>query len=158
MHGRRDIGQIGTLARVIGGLILIAVPIARHGISWWDAAAALIALPLIAFAAARALRVRHAGVASAAATRVESVVTLTIVIAVATALTFITPVDGVAVWAFFGLSMLLAALRGYAGCELLAIPNAVTGRRDQLDCFIIFTAIDSAEALRVRDGARKASS
>jgi hypothetical protein len=68
-----------------------------------------------------------------------------IVIAIGTALTFITPIDQVAIWSFLGASMLLAAVRGYGGCELLAIPNALTGRRDELHCFI-YTPIDMAEA------------
>jgi hypothetical protein len=44
--------------------------------------------------------------------------------------------------------MLVAALRGYAGCEVLAIPNTITGecpRNDRIGC-IIYTPIDVAEA------------
>ncbi|MDQ3678920.1 MAG: hypothetical protein M3401_19330 [Actinomycetota bacterium] len=156
MHGRRDIGRVGTLARVIGGVALVGVPIAEHGISWWDAGGALIALPLIAFVVAGVLRLRQARAAGAAATRGQAITAIAVVIAVGSALTFVTPIDQVAIWAFFGISMLLAALRGYAGCELLAIPNALTSRRDQLDCFI-YTPIDTAEATRVRAGAPKAS-
>lgn len=155
MDDRRDIGRVGTLARVIGGTAFVAVPIAEHGISWWDAGGALIILPLIALGVAGLLRARQA--AGAAATRGHSIVVLALVIGVGSALTFITPIDGVALWAFFGVSMLLAALRGYAGCELLAIPNALTGRRDQIGCFI-YTPVDTAEATRLRCGAPKASS
>jgi hypothetical protein len=154
MDDRRDIGRIGTLARVIGGTMLVAVPIAEQGISWWDAAGALIALPLVAFAVAGGIRLRRSR--DAAAARTEAIVAMTVVIAIATVLTFVTPIDQVAIWSFFGVSVLLAALRGYAGCELLAIPNALTGRRDELDCFI-YTPIDTAEALKGRPGAPKAA-
>ena len=147
MLRRRDIGRIGTLARVVGGAILIAVPIAGHGISWWDAAGAMIALPVIAFTVVAALRMRQPRGAAGASLRGQGMVAIALVIAIATALTFITPVDQGAIWTFLGVSMLLAALRGYAGCELLAIPNALIGRRDRLDCFI-YTPIDTADATR----------
>jgi len=51
--------------------------------------------------------------------------------------------------------MLLAALRGYGGCEVLAAPNLLGGRRDQFGC-ILFTPIDRAEAWRERGGSRSA--
>jgi hypothetical protein len=50
-------------------------------------------------------------------------------------------------WVFIGSSMLLGAARGDAGCEVLAFPNAITGRRDRIGC-ILFTPIDAAEARR----------
>lgn len=48
---------------------------------------------------------------------------------------------------FVGASMLLAAVRGYAGCELLAVSNWLLGREDQLGC-VFFVCIDQAEAAR----------
>jgi len=38
---------------------------------------------------------------------------------------------------FYGASMLLAALRGYGGCEVLAISNWILGRDDQVGCFVL---------------------
>src|ERR687898_553568 len=64
---------------------------------------------------------------------------------IAIVLTIATPVSDVALLSFVGVSMLVAALRGYAGCEVLAIPNAITGRRDQIGC-VLYTPIDAAEA------------
>lgn len=61
------------------------------------------------------------------------------------ALAVATPVSEVAIWSFFGVSMLVAAWRGYAGCEVLAIPNAITGRSDRIGC-VLYTPIDVAEA------------
>jgi hypothetical protein len=49
-----------------------------------------------------------------------------------------------AVLIFYGLSMLLAALRGYRGCESLAISNWILNRDDQLGC-LLFSPIDDAE-------------
>lgn len=148
MNGTRDIGRVGTLARLVGGVPLIAVPIAGHGISWWDLAGALIALPLIAEAVAGAFRLRHAGAKTAASNRARAAGAIVLVVVIATALTFVTPIDGGAIWMFFGASMLLAAVRGYAGCELLTIANAFSGRREQMNC-LVYDRIDEAELRRM---------
>ena len=42
-----------------------------------------------------------------------------------------------ALLAFYGMSMLLAAVRGYAGCEVLAVSNWLLGRDDQLGCLVL---------------------
>lgn len=42
---------------------------------------------------------------------------------------------------FFGASLLLAAARGYAGCEILAVSNLMFYRRDVMGC-VLFTPID----------------
>jgi len=52
---------------------------------------------------------------------------------------------------FYGASMLLAALRGYAGCEVLAVSNWLLGRDDQVGC-LLFWPIDHAERRRARAG------
>ena len=49
-----------------------------------------------------------------------------------------------AVLIFYGLSMLIAAIRGYAGCESLAISNWLLKRDDQLGC-LFFSPIDFIE-------------
>jgi len=45
---------------------------------------------------------------------------------------------------FYGSSMLLAAVRGYRGCELLAVSNWVLGRDDQIGC-VVFSPVDHLE-------------
>ncbi len=45
---------------------------------------------------------------------------------------------------FYGASMLLAALRGYGGCEVLAVPNWLLRRDDQVGC-AVFWPIDRLE-------------
>jgi hypothetical protein len=45
---------------------------------------------------------------------------------------------------FFGTTMLVAAARGYAGCEALAISNWMLRRDDQVGC-LLFEPIDRAE-------------
>jgi hypothetical protein len=49
-----------------------------------------------------------------------------------------------AVLIFYGLSMLLAGLRGYGGCESLALSNWLLKRDDQIGC-LVFLPIDAVE-------------
>jgi hypothetical protein len=48
---------------------------------------------------------------------------------------------------YFGSSMLLAAYRGYAGCEVLSISNWVLHRDDQVGC-VLFDPVDRLEGRR----------
>jgi hypothetical protein len=54
---------------------------------------------------------------------------------------------------FYGTTMLVAAGRGYAGCEVLAVSNWLLGRDDQVGC-LLFEPIDRLEG--PRSGAREA--
>jgi hypothetical protein len=154
----RQIGPIGTASRAVGGLIAIAVPLALSGMGWRDGAAALVALPLITLAASALVGAAYERYAPESLGRRHSIcsgpgcVLVATVVAVAIALAVATPVSEVAIWSFFGVSMLVAALRGYAGCEVLAIPNALTGRSDRIGC-ILYTPIDRAEAARTQGSA-----
>jgi hypothetical protein len=70
------------------------------------------------------------------------------VIAAAAGVDVLTPACGeVALWVWLGGSMLVAAARGFSGCEVLAVPNLLTGHRDQIGC-ILYTPIDRADARR----------
>jgi hypothetical protein len=46
---------------------------------------------------------------------------------------------------FLGASMLVAALRGYGGCESLAVSNWLLRRDDQVGCLLL-SPIDALEA------------
>ena len=151
---KRQIGPIGTAARVLGGVTAVALPIALGGFGWWDAAAALIALPLVATGAAVLITAAYRRLAPAALARRRAICSgpacwlIATVIGVAVATDALTPASGeIALWVWLGGSMLVAAARGYGGCEVLAIPNLITGRRDQVGC-ILYTPIDRAEARR----------
>jgi hypothetical protein len=81
------------------------------------------------------------------------VLVLALVVGVEIALSFVTPLDGaVAIWIFIGLSVLIAAVRGDAGCEAVAIPNALARRTYPTGC-VVYAAIDAAEARRARASA-----
>jgi hypothetical protein len=148
---RREIGPIGTVSRVIGGLVAIGLPIVLSGIGWWDVGAALIVFPAMATALATLVTAayEHYSPGSLMKRHVVCsgpgcVLTITIV-AIAFTLSALTPISDVAFWVWLGASMLLAAVRGYGGCEVLAFPNVITGRRDRIGC-ILYTPIDAAEA------------
>ncbi len=51
---------------------------------------------------------------------------------------------GFAALIFYGASMLLAAFRGYAGCEVLAVSNWVLRRDDQIGCLVL-SPVDDLE-------------
>jgi hypothetical protein len=63
---------------------------------------------------------------------------------------FSIPFTGDATALFLGASLLLAAARGYAGCEVTAISNWILRRDDQFGC-VVFSPIDAAEA-KLTDG------
>jgi hypothetical protein len=151
---RREIGPIGTAARLVGGLIAIGLPIALSGFGWWDAAAALVALPLVTTGAAALITSAYRRLAPDALVRSGAICSgpacwlIAIVIGAAVGIDALTPVSGeVALWVWLGGSMLVAAARGFGGCEVLAIPNLITGRRDQIGC-ILYSPIDRAETRR----------
>jgi hypothetical protein len=148
---RRQIGAIGTMSRGAVGLLAIVVPILTHGVGAWDIGGALIALPLLATALHRLTASgyeRHLAERIAASrepgfTRswFVNVTVLVLFLAIATGLTYITPIDAGAIWLFLGASLLLAAARGDAGCEVLAFTNALAGRRGTTGC-VAFAPID----------------
>ena len=151
---KREIGPIGTAARVVGGLTAVALPIALGGFGWWDVAAVLVALPLVTTGAAVLITAAYRRLAPEALARRQAICSgptcwlIATVIGAAVAIDALTPASGeVVVWVWLGGSMLVAAARGYGGCEVLAIPNLITGRRDRIGC-ILYTPIDRAEARR----------
>ena len=58
---------------------------------------------------------------------------------------------------FYGTSMLLAAVRGYAGCEVLAVSNWLLRRNDQIGC-LLFWPVVTIEARRHHNGAKSNTS
>ena len=118
------------------------------------AAAGFPLVAAIALAALRGPRTRFFTAATARGGNARYVASV-VVVAIAVGLTFVTPADEPAVWLWIGASLLLAAARGDAGCEVLAVANLLTGRRESVGC-ILFTPIDAAETRR-RGAARTAS-
>ncbi|MDE3132905.1 MAG: hypothetical protein KGL15_02435 [Acidobacteriota bacterium] len=160
MTGVRQIGPLGTLARVLGGVAAIAVPIGLAGLTVTEALVALIGLPLVALVAAplteRCLRCAPRLLQpSGGACSGGGCLLIAVLVLANDAMVAPTTANGnvtLSVW--LGASMLLAAARGYGGCEVLALGNLLTGRRDQIGC-LLYTPIDRAEArFRRHVGAR----
>jgi len=143
LQGRR-IGVLGTLSRLLVGLAFLA-PAAAGRFDPEDVLLGLVVFPgaVVVWQRWRARR-RPA--------RLDATGPLGFVLNVAAFLAlYLTPLyapaltptsDGVLI--FYGTSMLLAALRGYSGCEVLAVSNLLLRRDDQVGC-LLFSPIDTLE-------------
>ncbi len=149
----RRIGPLGTAARVIVGVLLVGSVVQGHvtgvfrPLPW---VLGLLGFPalLLAWQWRRARRTPNRLQATGP---VASVLNVAVFFAL-----YLTPVYAPALWftsdaalLFYGASMLLAALRGYAGCEVLAVSNWLLGRDDQVGC-LLFWPVDHLERRRVR--------
>jgi hypothetical protein len=145
----RKIGPLGTVVRIILGVILFGSVFYGHFIKGpfrplpW--VVGLLIFPAI-FTTWQYLRARRNPTRLEANGPVPTLLNIVIFFAFyftyiyAPAIAFMSD----AVLIFYGLSMLLAALRGYGGCESLAISNWLLHRNDQIGC-LLFSPIDGAE-------------
>jgi hypothetical protein len=141
----RAIGRLGTAARVLVGTALLAagISVGDGWIAWWQLALGIVGMPvvlLVAQAGRLALTKRALSKTSQLASYLNCA-------AVAGLLTL--SQTRAATLVFLGSSMLLAAARGYGGCETLAITNWLLGRNDQVGC-LLFGPLDHFEARRWR--------
>lgn len=139
MISQRAIGPVGTIARIAVGLGLIALAIKLDGVGWWDLALGLIGLPVVVLLVQLVrLRFTHTPLRATgpAGHLLNGVIVAALLVPSATR-------PAALVW--LGGSMLLAAWRGYAGCESLAISNWLLRRDDQVGC-VVFWPLDEAEA------------
>jgi len=144
--GRRHIGPLGTIARLgLGGYFVGSVIYgeATHGsflhpiyLMRW--ALGLIALPLVVLIWHWLRARRNPG-------HFKNVgpLGITFNFGLFWVLYFIPATSDMAL-IFYGTSMVVAGLRGYSGCEILAISNLLLGRDDQIGC-AVFTPIDLLE-------------
>jgi hypothetical protein len=145
---RRSIGAIGTAARVVVGLVFLgSVVLGQHRTHVTPAPwlLGLIGFPvvLLAWQWVRARR-------TPARLQATGPLGLALNCVVFFAL-YLTPwyapalaVSSDATLIFYGASMWLAALRGYAGCEVTAVSNWVLHRDDQVGC-CLFGPLDHLE-------------
>ncbi len=146
---KREIGSLGTAVRIILGLVLFGSVFYGHFIKGpfkplpW--VIGLLIFPAV-FTIWQSLRARRNPTRLEANSPVATIINIVIFFAFyftylyAPAIAFMSD----AVLIFYGLSMLLAAVRGYGGCESLAISNWLLRRNDQLGC-LLFSPIDAAE-------------
>lgn len=156
----RSIGPAGTWARVVVGVVLLlgVVDRAAGWVGFLGSSSAgfrpdawalgLIGFPAVVLAL-QWLRARR----NPAPLRATGPVGLALNAAVIAAL-LLTPwfapplaITYEAALVFYGAAMLLAAARGYAGCEVLAVSNWLLRRDDQVGC-LLFAPLDHAERRR----------
>jgi hypothetical protein len=144
---RRAIGPVGTVSRTVVGIVLLGSVVWGEHRAFVPAAWALglVGLPtaLLMGQWVRALR-------NPAPFQATGPVGVALNAGVFFAL-YLTPFNAPAIGftsdaalIFYGASMWLAAARGYAGCEVLAISNWVLLRDDQVGCFV-FGPVDHLE-------------
>ena len=137
----RRIGPIGTTARIVVGTLLVGSVAQGHlargfHLSAW--ALGLVGFPAV-LVGLQGLRARRTP------TRLEATgpVGHALNLAVFLVLYLLEPTSDAALL-FYGASMWLAAVRGYAGCEVLAASNWLLGRDDQVGC-ALFWPVDQLE-------------
>jgi len=141
---RRSIGPVGTIARVlVGGLFVGSVAWGHldrgfHPSAWL---LGLLGFPTLVVAG-QWLRARR----TPTPLRATGPVAHTVNVAAFVVLYVLEPTSDAALL-FYGASMWLAAVRGYAGCEVLAVSNWLLHRDDQVGC-AVFWPIDQLEQRR----------
>jgi hypothetical protein len=152
----RQIGPIGTTARIVVGIIFVLLAVVdspSSGFSWLDVGTLLVVFPLLTIAVAGIVNVVYARrgtptVLSSAPRWSPAQATAVVGALVAiTALTLTPLADPATLWLFIGLSMLIAAVRGNSGCEIFEIPNMILRTNVATWC-PIHTPIDNAERSR----------
>lgn len=148
---RRAIGRWGTLARMVVGVLLLADVAAGHWARGFRPAVwalGLAGFPAVLLAA-QWLRTRRGRAPLRATGPAGHALNCAVFLAL-----YLTPsyapalsVTSDAALVFYGASMLLAAARGYAGCEVLAVSNWLLRRDDQVGC-LLFAPIDRTEQHR----------
>ena len=137
----RSIGPLGTASRILVGVLLASIGVwyALSGRSaWWQLTLGFLGFPLIVTLAQLgwvSLTKKGATNTGFAADCINCALIVVFLVAWPTRN---------AILIFLGLSMLLAALRGYAGCESLAVSNWLLRRNDQVGC-LFFWPVDAIE-------------
>lgn len=145
---RRRIGPLGSAARAVVGLALLADVVYGHLAGPFRPGPwvlGLAGLPAVSVASHWWYARRRPG-------RVEATGPLAHVVNVGGFFVlYLMPDVGPGLWAasdaalvFYGASLVLAAVRGYAGCEVLAVSNWLLRRDDQVGC-ALFAPIDHLE-------------
>lgn len=144
----RAIGPAGTMARIAVGLVLAGIMtwVALTGpvssVSW---ILGLVGFPAIVLAG-QWLRARRNPAPLCACGPVGHGINAAVILALVLTPLYAPPlaVTANATGVFYGISMLVAALLGHGGCEVLAISNWLLRRDDQIGC-VLFAPIDTWE-------------
>ncbi len=152
---RRNIGPIGTTARLLAGLLLIGIIVygqlvSPRGLSPITWAVGLIGFPAFALAW-HFWRIRRSPARFSYTSPLSTKLSVALPLALYFTGGYVRPLwfTSDATVIFVGCSLVVAALRGYAGCELLALSNWLLRRADQIACGV-FTPIDYLDQRRSR--------
>jgi len=144
-HNGRGILPIGTTTRILVGMGLLYLalfdPPFQWGIQWHEALLGLLGFPAVTIVGVflwRALAGTSAPIRGMGHLGMCSAIGVLFVL-------FALPFTQGAATLFLGSSLLLAGIRGYAGCEVTAISNWLLRRDDQVGC-MVFSPLDAAEA------------
>jgi hypothetical protein len=145
----RTIGVLGTVVRIGVGVVLAGSVLYGHAARGWHPAAWLLGLlvfPAVVLAAQWwSTRTRPAPLRVTGP--VGHLLTPFVFLGLYLTWWYAPAVDELsdAALLFYGASMLVAAARGYAGCEVLAVSNWLLGRHDQIGC-AVFWPVDTIES------------
>ena len=152
----RQIGAIGTAVRVVLGSLLVLFGVLdgqvivingqlRSHFELLPFVLGVIVFPAVLLGL-QWLRIRFAPAPLQATGPVATVLNILVFLALVSTPLYLPQLSflGFAAFVFYGASMLVAALRGYAGCEVLAASNWILGRDDQVGCLVL-SPIDGAE-------------
>jgi hypothetical protein len=147
----REIGPVGTAARVLTGLALFFIAGGATITSWAiepeNASIGLVALPAVMVALGLVAQ-RHGRGPIRFTGPLGIALNLLVIVAL-----IANDVTGGGATIFYGATLLVAAFRGQAGCEATVVSNLVLRRDDQIGC-PTFAPIDEVEAhLRRREAA-----
>ena len=138
---QRRIGLFGTSARIAVGALLLESVVQGHLARGFHLSAwvlGLVGFPAL-LVGLQWLRARRTPTRLDATGPVGHAVNLAVFLAL-----YLAEPTSDAALLFYGASMWLSALRGYAGCEVLAVSNWLLGRDDQVGC-ALFWPIDQLE-------------
>ena len=143
---RRALGPIGTVAR-LGLAVFVGFAFYQHWsagvLQWHTPVLGLAVFPAITILVALTWeRVRHTLIPGNGPWGV--VINHTIIFGLVAV-----PYTSLAAGLFYGASALLAAVRDYKGCEVVAISNTLLQRHDEVGCFL-FTPADALDSLLTR--------
>ncbi len=137
----RQIGPVGTVARLGGAVALLGLAFAGvfgNGVSWAEGVAGFVAFPA-------AILVLHVATVRVLGRPLQDTSGVGFCLNLALgAVLFNLDATRELTAVFAGSSLVLAAARGYAGCEVLAISNFVLRRQDQVGC-VVFSPLDQIE-------------
>ncbi len=139
------LGSVLLLFGVLGGQVIVINGRLQSHVELLAVILGLIAFPTVVLGL-QWLRLRYAPTQLQATGPVPTVLNILIFFALVTTPLYTPQLSflGYAAFVFYGASMLVAAVRGYAGCEVLAASNWILVRDDQVGCLFL-GPIDAAE-------------